>query len=294
MLDGWINLYKPEGLTSAWVLNRLKRGLPKKTKLGHAGTLDKFACGVLPVAVGFATKTVSMVMADRKSYTFTVKWGVSTTTDDRDGDVLSKNGDIPTQENIAATLQNFVGTLQQTPPTYSALKIEGKRASDRARLNEVVELAARTIHIHELKLLEHFRDETIFYVECGKGTYVRALARDIAASLQTICYVTFLRRDSVGDFHYKHAISLAKNEEGRYHSENSSASAVMPIRSVLDDIPAVSLDSWDLPRISMGQSIVVGLNDCQTAFALNGDAVAAIGYIKDHRFYPKNVNINGV
>lgn len=294
MLDGWINLYKPEGLTSAWVLNRLKRSLPKKTKLGHAGTLDKFACGVLPVAVGFATKTVSLVMGDKKAYTFTVKWGVSTTTDDRDGEIVQENGAIPPQENIVATLQNFVGTLQQTPPTYSALKIEGKRASDRARSNEVVELPSRAINIYELKIIEHTKDETTFYVECGKGTYVRALARDIAANLHTVCYVTFLRRDSVGEFYYKHAISLAKDEEGRYYSENSNVSAIMPIRSVLDDIPAVSLESSDLSRISMGQSIAVGLNDCQTAFALNGDAIAAIGYIEDQRFYPKNVNINGV
>lgn len=294
MLSGWINLYKPEGITSAWVLNRLKRGLPKKTKIGHAGTLDKFACGVLPVAVGFATKTVSMLMGAKKGYTFTVKWGVQTTTDDRDGDFVQEGGAIPTLENIEATLQNFRGTLQQMPPTYSALKIDGKRASDLARMNEVVALKPREIVIHALSLVEHAGETSTFYVECGKGTYVRALARDIAAALGTVCYVTFLRRDFVRNFRYTDAFFLENKDEKVYYSHNGDTSAIIPIRAVLDDIPAVSFESSDLSRISMGQSVTVNLDECETVFALNGDDVVAIGYVKDQCFYPKNVNIDGV
>ncbi|MDP3935972.1 MAG: tRNA pseudouridine(55) synthase TruB, partial [Alphaproteobacteria bacterium] len=155
MINGWLNINKPEGVTSAHVLNRLKRAFPRKTKIGHAGTLDKFACGVLPVAIGHATKTIPMIMDAQKAYTFRILWGVQTDTDDRDGNVIATSSVVPTLESIAAVLQKFVGTIQQMPPIFSALKIDGKRASDRARKGEEVELESRQIEIFDLKVVEH-------------------------------------------------------------------------------------------------------------------------------------------
>lgn len=294
MSGGWLCINKPEGVTSAHVLNRLKRAFPKKTKIGHAGTLDKFACGVLPVAIGHATKTIPMIMDAEKAYTFRVLWGVQTDTDDRDGDVIATSNVIPLHDLIVSTLQNFHGTLQQNPPIFSALKIDGKRASDRARKGEDVKLEARQIEIFELDVLDHHENQTTFYVRCSKGTYVRALARDLAVMMDTVAHVTYLRRDRVGAFTLDDAISLEKDFKIDDNLATKVVSAIIPIRTVLDDIPAVSCTESAIARISKGQSISADLPDQDMVFAVDDDDIIATGFVKDLVFYPKNVFINGV
>lgn len=294
MINGWLNINKPEGVTSAHVLNRLKRAFPRKTKIGHAGTLDKFACGVLPVAIGHATKTIPMIMDAQKVYTFKVLWGVQTDTDDRDGDVVATSDVIPVLESILVALQHFVGIIQQMPPIFSALKIDGKRASDRARKGEEVELESRQIEIFELKVIEHHHHETIFQVTCSKGTYVRALARDLAMTLGTVGHVTYLRRDRVGNFLVEGSILLEKDFKMDDNLATKMVSAIIPIRTVLDDIPAVSCTESAITRISRGQSISVSLQDQDMVFAVDETDIIATGFVKDLVFYPKNVFINGV
>jgi tRNA pseudouridine55 synthase len=294
MHNGWLNINKPEGVTSAQVLNRLKRAFPRKTKIGHAGTLDKFACGVLPVAIGHATKTIPMIMDTQKTYTFTVLWGMQTATDDRDGEIIATSDVIPSIESITATLQMFVGTTQQTPPIFSALKIDGKRASDRARKGEEVELESRQIEIFEFQVVEYHHAETTFQVTCSKGTYVRALARDLAKALGTVAHVTYLRRDRVGCFLISDSIFLEKDIKIDDTAITKIVSAIIPIRTVLDDIPAVSCTESAIARISKGQSISVSLHDQDMVFAVDETDIIATGFVKDLVFYPKNVFINGV
>ncbi len=294
MINGWLCINKPEGVTSAHVLNRLKRAFSRKTKIGHAGTLDKFACGILPVAIGHATKTIPMIMDAQKAYTFTVMWGVQTDTDDRDGDVIATSNVTPSIEHIEVTKQIFRGRLQQMPPIFSALKIDGKRASDRARKGEEVTLAPREIEIFEFKVLGHYDNQTTFHVKCSKGTYVRALARDLAVAMDTVAHVTYLRRDRVGTFILDDAISLEKDFKMDDNLATKIVSAIIPIRTVLDDIPAVSCTESAIARIAKGQSISVDLHDQEMVFAVDDTDIIATGFVKDLVFYPKNVFINGV
>lgn len=294
MHSGWLCVNKPAGMTSAHVLNRLKRAFPRGFKIGHAGTLDKFACGVLPVALGHATKTIPLIMDARKTYTFRVFWGVQTETDDPEGAVIGRSDVVPTLQNIGVTLQKFRGTLLQIPPVYSALKVEGMRASDRVRKGQDVQLAVREIHIFELDVVEHSDVETTFRVECSKGTYVRALARDLALALGTLGYVSYLRRDRVGSFSLERSISLESDFKIDYDATVKIMSAIIPIRTVLDDIPAVSCTESAISRLSKGQSISVDMQDSEFVFAVDDTDVIAIGYVKDLVFYPRNVFINGV
>lgn len=294
MLSGWLCVNKPEGVTSAQLLNRIKRAFPRKTKLGHAGTLDKFACGVLPVAIGKATKTIPAVMDAEKAYTFRVLWGVQTSTDDRDGEIIATSEVIPTIDFIRSTIQHMGVTMQQVPPSYSAVKIDGKRASDRMRKGEVVEIQPREIKIFDLQVIDHTHLETTFQVRCSKGTYVRALARDIAHILGTVAHVTYLRRDRVGRFTLDKSILLEKEQQIDDNAREKIASAIIPIRTVLDDIPAVSCTESAIARISKGQSIPVSLPDLDMVFAIDDTDVIATGFVKDQVFYPKNVFINGV
>ena len=284
VVNGWLNFNKPEGVTSAHLLNRLKRCFPKGTKLGHAGTLDKFACGVLPVAVGNATKTIPLIMNAQKTYTFTIQWGVQTDTLDREGDIVARSSIIPSEQEVRDLLPMFLGALQQIPPTFSALKMNGKRASDRARSGEVVDLVAREIHIFDFQLLQHHNTTSTFQVTCSKGTYVRALARDLAHALNTTGYVDYLRRDRVGQFFLDRTILLENDLQIDHNAKTKVASAVIPIRTVLDDIPAVSCTELAIARISKGQRTPVNLPDMDVVFAIDDTDVIATGYVNDRFF----------
>lgn len=252
---GWIIIDKPAGITSAAVVGKVKRMLGQK-KVGHAGTLDPMATGILPLALGEATKTVDYVMTGEKTYEFTVKWGSSTTTDDKEGEILENTFKRPTQEEILNILPQFEGNILQLPPLYSALHVEGKRAYDLAREGKTLEdlnLKRRPIEIFSLELLATREDEADFIAHCSKGTYVRSLGRDMARTLGTLGHLTALRRTQSGKFNLSHAISLEHLSQLRHSS--AKLDQIWPINAVLDDIPAVVLDQDQERLLRFGQTL---------------------------------------
>lgn len=251
-ISGWVNLNKPAGMTSNDALMKLKRalGFPK---IGHAGTLDPLASGVLPVALGEATKLVSYMMEDDKVYLFTVTWGEQRTTDDAEGEVMATSDIRPAEADIKAILPEFTGTILQKPPTFSAIKIDGQRAYDLARSGQEFELEARPVDIYELHLVSCDAASATFRAICGKGTYVRSLARDMARRLGTFGYVSLLVREAVGPFDLDSAISL---DILRENGDNSALeSAVLPVETVLDDIPVLSVSDQEAVRLKNGQKL---------------------------------------
>ncbi len=258
-LHGWIVLDKPLGISSTQALGKV-RWLLNADKAGHGGTLDPLASGVLPLAFGEATKTVAWAMDGRKTYRFRVKWGHETSTDDLEGEVTSSTGNVAVQHDIEQALHLFIGAVQQKPPSYSAIKVSGERAYDLARAGEAVDLAARTVNIDSLHIESHDpADETTFIVQCGKGTYVRSIARDLGRVLGCLGHVTLLRRLAVGPFSEKDAISLEMLEELRHRglSENSLSGILRPIETVLDGIPALAVMDSEAARLRQGQRVLL-------------------------------------
>ena len=251
-LHGWIVLDKPLGLSSAQAVAAVRR-ITNAAKAGHGGTLDPLASGILPIALGEATKTVSYVMDGAKTYRFTIRWGESRTTDDGEGEVSGTSAIRPTAEAIKAALAAFTGEIDQIPPIFSALKVDGERAYDLARQGRAPELAARRVRIDRLGLMEATQDWAQFEMDCGKGTYVRSLARDLAISLGTLGYVAELRRTRCGPFAESQAISLDKLTEFGH----IAASFVQPVATALDDIPALAVTEDEAQRLSRGQPIPV-------------------------------------
>jgi len=254
-VDGWLILDKPAGLSSAGAVAAVKR-LFNAAKAGHAGTLDPLATGVLPIALGEATKTVSFVQDGEKAYRFTVRWGEARDTDDAEGAVTARSDIRPEEGAIRAALPAFVGEIEQRPPAYSALKQEGQPAYARARAGEVVELALRRVRIDRFDLESRpDTDHAVFVVECGKGTYIRSLARDLAVALGTVGYVADLRRLKVGRFTEDTAISL-ENLGPLGHSP-ARFSHLRPVETALDDIPALAMTEADSLRLRQGQAVQV-------------------------------------
>jgi tRNA pseudouridine55 synthase len=259
-VHGWVLLDKPLGMTSTHAVSVVKR-LFSARRCGHAGTLDPLASGALPIAMGEATKTVPFVMDGRKLYRFTVEWGQERDTDDAEGRVVAQSDRRPTPEQIRAVLPSYLGTIQQIPPQYSAIKIEGERAYDLARDGQTVELKAREVEIVRLELVEVPDDgHAVLEAECGKGTYVRSLARDIGRQLGCFGFVSALRRTAVGPFSEETMI-LLENLEALCHraaaGEASLADALMPVETALDDIPAVAIDRSDAARLTRGQAVLL-------------------------------------
>jgi tRNA pseudouridine55 synthase len=252
-IDGWLALDKPVGLTSTQALNRLKKVLHPR-KVGHGGTLDPLASGLLPIAMGEATKTVAYTMEGTKTYRFTVRWGQATDTDDADGQVTAETDARPDEPAIRAVLPAFTGIIEQVPPAYSAIKIDGQRAYDVAREGGQPDLAARAARIDSLTLERvDDRDHATLTCTCGKGTYIRALARDIARALGTVGHLSALRRTRVGGFREDHMISL-ETLEALGHSPNAYE-YLLPIETALDDIPALALSEAEANRLRSGQSV---------------------------------------
>ena len=251
-ISGWINLNKPEGVTSNDAVMIVKRalGFPK---IGHAGTLDPLASGILPIALGEATKLVQYMMDDDKVYLFTVTWGEQRTTDDREGDVLATSDVRPSPDQIRAVLPEFTGTILQKPPAFSAIKVDGKRAYDLARAGEELDLAARPVEVYELDLVNQTESTATLRCVCGKGTYVRSLARDIAEKLGTKGYVSYLCRENVGPFPLDHAISLDFFRETT--DKGNLESNVLPVQTVLDDIPVLAVNDTEATRLKNGQKL---------------------------------------
>ena len=258
-VNGWLVLDKPVGMTSTHAVSVIKRLFAAK-RVGHAGTLDPLASGCLPIALGEATKTVPFVMDGRKTYQFTVRWGEERDTDDAEGRVAATNPARPTAEAIRALLPRFTGTIAQVPPRFSALKIDGERAYDLAREGEVVELAARPVDIHRLELVAMpDAEHTVLAAECGKGTYVRALARDLGRELGCLGHVVALRRTAVGAVHgrpRRHPGGPAGGGRAR------AASTFRPrcccrSRPGSPSLPALAVSRADAGRLARGQSVLL-------------------------------------
>jgi tRNA pseudouridine55 synthase len=270
-IHGWVILDKPVGMTSTHAVAVIRRLFTAK-RAGHAGTLDPLASGALPVALGEATKTVPFVMDGRKCYRFTVRWGEERDTDDAEGRLTATSASRPDQGQISALLARYTGTIMQVPPQFSAIKIEGERAYDLARDGQTVNLQPRPVDIHAFRLVEMpDPDHAVFEAECGKGTYVRALARDMGRVLGCLGHVSALRRTRVGPFTEKDMILLAELE-GLCHraglGEGSLADALLPVETALDDIPALAVSRADAARLQRGQAVLLRGRDAPVVTGL--------------------------
>ena len=294
-VNGWLILDKPMGMTSNQALGAVKR-LFKPKKAGHAGTLDPLATGLLPIAFGEATKTVPFVMDGRKVYRFAVTWGVETNTDDSEGVSIDTSEVRPDEEAILAALPTFRGVIQQVPPQFSALKVNGQRAYDLAREGEKVELAARPISVHRLDLVEMVdANSAVFEAECGKGTYVRSLARDLGRHLGTCGHVSALRRLLVGPFGEDTMISLEKLNSLAHSAprEEDLAQTLHPIETALDDIPALAVNRDEAARLRRGQPILLRGRDAPSqsgpTCVTSAGALVAIGEVDCGELHPKRI-----
>jgi len=309
-VHGWVVLDKPVGMTSTHAVSIIKR-LFSARRCGHAGTLDPLASGALPIAMGEATKTVPFVMDGHKRYRFTVRWGEERDTDDAEGRVTETSDRRPTADEIRALFPAFIGAIQQVPPRYSAIKIEGERAYDLARDGEVVELKARLVEITRLEVVETpDADHIVLEAECGKGTYVRSLARDLGRALGCFGHVSALRRVAVGPFTEQTMILLADLEamcQKAAAGEGSLADVLMPVETALDDIPALAVNGESASRLRQGREIVLlphqveafremrrprvinGEDASRICLATEGGKATALGEVRAGRFMPVRV-----
>lgn len=251
-LSGWLVIDKPPGLSSSRAVAVVRRSTG--AKVGHAGTLDPLATGVLPVALGEATKTTLYAMAGKKRYRFRVRWGVARDTEDSEGDIIGESARRPARAEIEAALPRFIGTIAQRPPVYSALHVGGERAYRLARADRPPELPPRPVEIAELRLLAMpDRDHAVLEALVGKGAYIRALARDLALALGTLGHIVELRRLAVGRFTESQAISL---DLVVAHGHNlAGCGYLLPIETALDDIPALALTATEAIRLCHGQCV---------------------------------------
>jgi tRNA pseudouridine55 synthase len=286
VVDGWVVLDKPVGLTSTQAVSRLKRVYNAK-KAGHAGTLDPLASGILPVAFGEATKTVPFVQDGEKAYSFVVRWGAETDTDDSDGRIVRESEARPAPEAIRALLPQFVGDILQTPPQFSAIKIAGERAYDLAREGAQVELKPRAVTVHRLELVEATQDDAHFILECGKGAYVRAIARDLGRLLGCFGHVTALRRTRVGPFFEDDSFTLDEIDTG-----GAAAEALLSVEAGLMELPCVVVDRDTAARLRRGGAVILRGRDAPNegvAYAACGGVPVAFGEIVEGALSPSRV-----
>ncbi|PKQ01868.1 MAG: tRNA pseudouridine(55) synthase TruB [Alphaproteobacteria bacterium HGW-Alphaproteobacteria-12] len=271
-INGWVVVDKPLGPTSSDVVNRVRRAFNAQ-KAGHAGTLDPLATGILPIALGEATKTVPFVIDATKAYRFTMCFGSETSTDDTEGEVTAQSPRRPTDAEIEAVLPRFRGPVEQVPPAFSAIKVDGERAYAKARAGEVVELAARRVEIHEITLVSRpDEDHAELEISCSKGTYVRSLARDLGRALGTAAHVSALRRTRHGPFREEAAIPLDKLcALGHIAPAPGPRVHLLPLETALDDIPALAVSGDDAARLRKGQGVLLRGRD---APILSGSVLA--------------------
>jgi tRNA pseudouridine55 synthase len=296
-VHGWLILDKPSGISSAQAVSAVRRVFAAQ-KAGHSGTLDPLATGILPIALGEATKTVPYVMDTDKAYDFVIRWGESRTTDDKEGDVLETSDVRPDASDIEAALGAFIGDIQQTPPQYSAIKLAGERAYDIARSGEEVALQPRVVTIHQFELVEMVdRDHARFHVESGKGAYMRALARDLAIAVGSVGHIDDLRRLRVGPFTEDDAISL---DSLTALVDNPAAfEHLRPVETALDDIPALALMGPEANTLRNGQGVPVfraadrsrfgDLREGDTVYATEAGVPVAIARIEEGLIRPVRV-----
>jgi len=292
-VHGWLVLDKPEGMTSTQAVGAVKR-LFQAQKAGHAGTLDPLATGILPIALGEATKTVPFAVDGGKAYRFTVRFGAETDTDDSEGTIVETSDRRPTLPEIEALLPQFMGEISQVPPRFSAIKVNGNRAYDLAREGEVVELQPRTILVEALRLVDMpDADTAMFEAECGKGTYVRALARDMGRSLGCLGHVIALRRTLVEPFHEEDAVSLAELHDAVDEGEEALKALLMPVEAALEAIPNLAVGPNDAASLARGQAVLVRGRDAPVltgaAWAHFKGRILALGELERGAFRPTRV-----
>ncbi len=293
-VHGWLIFDKPQGMTSTQAVARVKR-LYDAAKAGHAGTLDPLATGVLPIALGEATKTVPFVVEGSKEYRFTVRFGAETDTDDSQGKPTNTSESRPTGAEIEAKLPDFTGEIDQVPPRYSALKVDGARAYDLARDEEDFELAPRRVSIARLALVDHpDRDRCVLEARCGKGTYVRALARDLGRTLGALGHVEALRRTRVGDFDEARSVTLTALDELAESGGHEALMTVLePVETALRDIPALVLSSPDADRLRRGQPVLLRGRDAPivegTVYAMSRGTLVALGEVSKGELRPRRI-----
>ena len=293
-VNGWLVLDKPVGMTSTHAVSVIKRLFAAK-RAGHAGTLDPLASGLLPIALGEATKTVPFVMEGRKAYRFTARWGEERDTDDAEGKVVASSAARPTPDEVRALLPRFTGTIAQVPPRFSALKIEGERAYDLAREGRQVELAPRPVEIHRLDLVDTpDADHAVLEAECGKGTYVRALARDFGRELGCLGHVVALRRTSVGPFAEELAVTLeALEAKIAPDTDYVPAAALLPVAAGLSALPAVNVSRSDAARLARGQAVLLRGRDAPLmegfAAVFCSGALLALAELTGGELHPRRI-----
>jgi tRNA pseudouridine55 synthase len=301
-VHGWVILDKPVGVTSTHAVSIVKRLFAAK-RAGHAGTLDPLASGCLPIALGEATKTVPFVMDGRKAYRFSVRWGEERDTDDAEGRVVSTSDSRASEAEVRNVLPQFTGSIEQVPPRFSAIKVDGERAYDMAREGEDVALKPRPVNIHRLDLVEvPDPDHAVFEAECGKGTYVRALARDMGRLLGCHGHVAALRRTGVGPFTEPDMIPLERLESLCHRAaagELSLAQVLLPVETALDDIPALAISKADAARLQRGQAVLMRGRDAPvfrgTIYVTASGRLIALAEVDRGEIVPKRVfNLTGL
>ncbi len=287
-VSGWVVLDKPVGMGSTEAVAKVN-WLFHADKAGHAGTLDPLASGMLPIALGEVTKTVPYVQDGAKIYRFTVAWGEERSTDDLEGPVTKSSDKHPARAEVEALLPTYTGVIMQTPPQFSAIKIAGERAYDLARGGAVVDIPAREVEIGRLEIVEHSPERTLFEIECGKGTYVRAIARDLGLALGCLGHVAHLRRTRVGPF----AVTEAASVETLRESPESALTALQPVKAALTLIPEVVIHRDAANRLKRGQSALLrGAGapiELAAAYATCAGTLIATGSVENGEFVPHRV-----
>ena len=297
--QGWINLYKPKNITSFKAINSIKKKF-SINKIGHAGTLDPMAEGVLPIAIGKATKLIPYISNMNKEYEFTVTWGIQTTTDDAEGKILFESNYIPKRKEIEKKIINYIGFISQIPPKVSAVKINGKRAYKLFRENKKFTIQPKKVFIEDLCITDHSINKTSFKILCGQGFYVRSLARDLAIDLKTYGHISSLKRSKVGKFSEKNSILLDDLLKiGQTHEEINCISTTI---SMLDDILAYEIEEkLDIENLSFGRSIKIderkiinpsSINlDKKNIFLFKKGDIVSIGKLDGNLFKPNKILI---
>ena len=297
--QGWINLYKPKNITSFKAINSIKKKF-SINKIGHAGTLDPMAEGVLPIAIGKATKLIPYISNMNKEYEFTVTWGIQTTTDDAEGEILFESSYLPKRKEIEKKIINYIGFISQIPPKVSAVKINGKRAYKLFRENKKFTIQPKKVFIEDLCITDHSINKTSFKILCGQGFYVRSLARDLAIDLKTYGHISSLKRSKVGKFSEKNSILLDDLLKiGQTHEEINCISTTI---SMLDDILAYEIEEkLDIENLSFGRSIkiderkIINLSskslDKKNIFLFKKGDIVSIGKLDGNLFKPNKILI---
>ncbi|MBX9591473.1 MAG: tRNA pseudouridine(55) synthase TruB [Hyphomonadaceae bacterium] len=297
-VNGWLILDKPVGMTSTQAVSAVRR-LFDARKAGHAGTLDPLATGILPIALGEATKTVPYAVEGEKGYRFTVRWGTETDTDDAEGRTVSTSDLRPEGSAVEALLPRFMGEILQTPPAFSAIKVDGERAYDLARAGETVELAARPVRINVLRLVEMpSADTAVFEAQCGKGTYVRALARDMGRLLGCLGHVIALRRTRVASFVEADAVPLEALRAAAEEGKEAARRLLLPVEAALSELAVLNVGQNDAARLLRGQAVLIRGRDAPTdtgpTYAVCKGHLIAIGCIERGELHPLRVfNLGG-